>query len=151
MAKVHDLLDRSKAMKARRDPWMPYYQQLADVLLPTQADFTVQRTVGEQRGAAIYDGSPRLALRDLATTIDGLIKPKSSNWFDIEVEDQELMELDEVKRWLEEAKNRMWYHLYKKDARFIQRSGEVDLALSCFGWGALWIQENHARNGLLFR
>lgn len=151
MAKVHDLLDRNKSLVARRQPWMDYWQQLADVMLPTQADFTRQNNPGEQRGTAIYDGTPRLALRDLATTLDGLIKPKSSSWFDMEVENQDLMDMDEVKVWLEDSKDRMWHHIYKKDARFIQRSGEVDLSLSCFGWGLLWMQENKAKNGLLFR
>ena len=151
MAKVHDLLDHVKVLTGRRQPWMPYWQQLADVLLPTQADFVTQQTPGTQRGAEIYDGTPRLALRELATTIDGLIKPKTSAWFDVETEDQDLNELEEVKLWLEMVKDRMWHHLYKKDARFIQRSCEVDLSLVCFGWGTLWVQENKLKNGLLFR
>jgi hypothetical protein len=151
MAKVHDLLDHVKTLEGRRDPWMPYWQQLADVLLPTQADFTTAKQPGSQRGADIYDGTPRLALRELATTIDGLIKPKTSAWFDVETEDETLNEMDEVKLWLEQVKDRMWHHIYKKDARFIQRSCEVDLSLVCFGWGTLWITENKMKNGLLFR
>lgn len=151
MARVHDLLNHVKVMEGRRDPWMTYWQQLADVLLPTQSDFTTARSPGTQRGADIYDGTPRLALRELATTIDGLIKPKTSSWFDVTTEDEQLNELDEVKLWLEAVKDKMWYHIYKKDARFIQRSCEVDLSLVCFGWGSLWIQENKAKTGLLFR
>lgn len=130
---------------------MSYWQQLADVLLPNQADFTTKKQPGEQRGTGIYDGTPRLALRDLANTIDGLIKPKSSVWFDVEIANEQLMESDEVKRWLDTVKDYMWSALYRKEARFIQRSGEVDHALACFGWGVLWIQENKAKNGLLFR
>lgn len=151
MALVHDLLDRNKAMVARRAPWMSYFQQLADVLLPTQAFFTKAQTPGVQVGTNIYDGTPRLALRSLATTIDGLIKPKSNMWFDVEVDDPDVMEQDDAKLWLETVRDRMWHHLYRKDARFIQRSGEVDLSLTCFGYGVLWIDENHLRNGLMFR
>lgn len=151
MSKIQDLLDHVKTMERKRDPWMSYWQQLADVLLPTQADFVKENRPGVQRGADIYDGTPRLALRELATTIDGLIKPKTSSWFDVETEDADLNEMDEVKLWLEMVKDRMWYHLYKKDARFIQRSCEVDLSLVAFGWGTLWIEENKLKNGLLFR
>lgn len=151
MGKVHDLLDRHKSMCGRRDPWMGYYQELADVLLPTQAAFTSAINPGEKRGAAIYDGTPRLALRDLATTLDGLIKPKTSNWFEVSVLDDELRRNDEVNQWLEDVQDRMWHAIYRKDARFIQRSGEVDASLACFGWGTLWMQENRQRNGLLFR
>lgn len=150
MAKVNDLLDRHKALRSRHEPWRPYWQQLADVLLPNQADFTGSNQPGAPRGQGIYDGSPRLALRDLASTIDGLIKPKTNKWFDVAV-DEEFSRYEEVKRWLETVRDRMWDAIYRTDARFIQRSAEVDLALCCFGWGTLWIQQNRQRNGLLFR
>lgn len=146
-----ELYDRWVSIDAKAAPFMPYWQQLGDVLLPNQADFTTANPAGKQRGLGIYDGTPRLAARDLATTLDGLIKPKSSSWFDVEVDDEELMEIEEVKWWLEQVKDRMWNAIYRKDARFIQRSGEVDTSLTVFGWGALWIQQNHARNGLMFR
>jgi len=145
------LLDRNNSLIAKRGPWMNFWQQLADVMLPTQANFTTKPNPGEARGQTIYDGTPRLALRDLSTTLDGLIKPKSASWFDVVTDNEELNEIDEVKVWLEEVKSRMWNAIYRKDARFIQRSGEVDLNLACFGWGVLWIQENKYRNGLLFR
>lgn len=151
MAVVHDLLDYWRGMTSRRGPWMSYWQELADVMLPTQASFTTAASPGEVRGQNLYDGAPRLALRDLASTLDGLMKPKTSNWFDVAIDDPDLSEIDEVKTWLEVVRERMWQAIYRKDARFIQRSGEVDLNLSCFGWGALWIQENKAKNGLLFR
>ena len=150
-SRVSDLLDRWKGLSGEREPWMAYWQQLADILLPTQAKFTTERARGSELGEGIYDGSPRLALRDLATTLDGLLKPKSNDWFGVTVDDKQLSEHDEVKLWLEDVHERMWRAIYRNDARFIQRSGEVDLSLSCFGWGVLWLQENRLRNGLLFR
>lgn len=148
---VTNWLDRWRSMTGLRQPWMQYWQELADVLLPTQAKFTTQRAQGAPLGEGIYDGTPRLALRDLATTLDGLLKPKTSNWFDVSVDDEDLSEQDDVKRWLEDVHERMWNAIYRKDARFIQRSGEVDLNLSCFGWGALWVEQNRNRDGILFR
>jgi hypothetical protein len=148
---VQELLRRHRSMLQKRDPWMSYWQQLCDVLLPNQADFTSKGQSGQQRGANIYDGTPRLAARDLGTTVDGLIKPKSSSWFDVIIEDEDLMEYEEAKVWLDVCKDRMWSSIYHPDARFIQRSGEVDLNLVVMGWGALWISENNKRNGLLFR
>ena len=47
MGKVHDLLDRDKAMFERKEAWKPYWQILGDVLMPNRADFTT----GHQRGA----------------------------------------------------------------------------------------------------
>lgn len=150
MTAFQTLADRWQGLTRRRGPWMDYWQELAEILLPNRADFTRSRAEGEQRETGIYDGTPRLALRDLASTLDGLIKPKTSNWFDGAVDD-DLGDDDVVKRWHEIVRERMWKAIYRNDARFIQRSGEVDLNLSCFGWGVLWIQQNRMRDGLLFR
>lgn len=129
---------------------MDYWQELTDVLLPSRADFTRARSRGGVREVAIYDGTPRMALRDLASTLDGLMKPKTTHWFEGALDD-DLQNNDEVKRWFETVRDRMWAAIYRPDARFIQRSGEVDLMLAALGWGVLWIQENRMRDGLLFR
>lgn len=129
---------------------MSYWQALAEILLPNRADFTRGNLRAERRDFEIYDGTPRLALRDLASTLDGLMKPKTSNWFDGEIPD-DLVDDDDVKMWYQIVRDRMWKAIYRPDARFIQRSTEVDLDLACFGWGVLWIQETRARDGLLFK
>lgn len=150
MSVFQDIADRWGRIRRRREPWMSYWQELGDVLLPNRADFTRARSDGEQRETRIFDGTPRLALRDLASTLDGLIKPKTNNWFDPAIDD-DLIDDDTVKRWYETVRERMWKAIYRNDARFIQRSGEIDLNLACFGWGVLWIQQNRQRDGLLFR
>lgn len=151
MAKAQDLIQRALALYAKRDPWMAYWQELTDVLLPTRADFTTTVMPGEARGRDIYDGTPRRALRDLASALDGLLKPKTANWFHVTISDEDLAEVDGVKRWLEVVREKMWTAIYRKDARFIQRSSEVDQFLACLGWGVLWIGQNRRRDGLLFR
>ena len=45
----------------------------------------------------------------------------------------------------------MWDAIYRASARFLQRSGEVDLDLVVFGTGLLFTGENARRDGLLFR
>lgn len=121
------------------------------MFLPSRAQFTARRIEGERANEEIYDATPRLAARDLSAAIDGLIKPKTSNWFEPWLLDEDLTSDQQVKEWLELVAEKMWQAIYHKDARFIQRSTEVDDALVVFGWGTLWITENRSRNGLLFR
>jgi hypothetical protein len=121
------------------------------MFLPSRAQFTGGRLEAERANEAIYDGTPRLAARDLSAAIDGLIKPKTSNWFEPWLLDEELAETEQVKTWLELVAEKMWQAIYHPFARFIQRSTEVDDALVVLGWGVLWITENRTRNGLLFR
>lgn len=151
MAKFSMIADSLKAMQAKHTPFMPYWQQLTDVLLPNRADFTKSQSTGQSRESGIYDGTPRLAQRDLSSTLDGLIKPKTSNWFTPGHEDEEIRDDDEAKLWFDMVRERMWRAIYNKNARFIQRSGEVDQLLACIGWGALWMQENRSKSGLMFR
>jgi len=37
MARVHDILDRWKKWESRKAPWLEYWQQLSEVLLPNQS------------------------------------------------------------------------------------------------------------------
>ena len=128
-----------------------HWQDLAEVLLPRRADFTLQRSEGEKRTREIYDGTPQLARRGLSAALDGLIKPKTSRWFHIRADDDDLNDDDTVKAWLEAVEDRMWNTIYARSARFIQRSGEVDDDLVTFGTGVLFTGENRRLEGLTFR
>ena len=151
MERVTKLKLRWESMKSKRDPWLDLWQELAEVYLPGKAHFTARRIAGERDNEEIYDSTPRRAARELAAAIDGLIKPKTSNWFQPFIEDEKLMDNFEVKRYLDTVQDRMWRAIYRTEARFIQRSSEVDTNLVVHGWGTLWITENRARNGLLFK
>lgn len=152
MAKLAtDVKVRLATLARRRDPWLQVWQELAEIFLPGRAQFTARSGETDRANESIYDGAPRLAARDLSAALDGLIKPKTSNWFEPWLLDDEVAETEQVKEWLETVAERMWQAIYNKDARFIQRSTEIDDALVVFGWGTLWITENRSRNGLLFR
>lgn len=151
MALEQNLKARLDSLKTRRDPWLTQWQELADIFLPGKAYFTVKPYEGDRVNPSVYDGTPRLAARDLSSAIDGLIKPQTSNWFEPIVEDEKLADRPNVKIWLEHVRERMYRLIYSKDSRFVQRSAEVDDALVVFGWGSLFITENRNRNGLLFR
>jgi hypothetical protein len=151
MSEITELLDICKRMDERKAPWLEYWQQLSDVLLPNRADFSRANRVAASRTDKIYDGTPRQAARALASTIDGLLKPKTHQWFWITLDNEDLLEIEEIKLWLEDVAERMRNAIYKKSARFTQRSAEVDESLVVLGTGALWIGENQSSTGLLFR
>ncbi|WP_299622896.1 portal protein [Pelagibius sp.] len=148
---IDDLLSRHKRLKDQRRLWESHWQELAEVMLPRRADFTSERIAGERRADELFDGTPMLARRGLASAIDGLLKPKTARWFRIKALDEGLDEDEQVKRWLEIAEERLYRALYDRRARFIQRSGEVDEDLVTFGTGVLFVGEGQALNRLLFR
>lgn len=151
MTEVQDILQRHKRLKTERGQWEQHWQDLAEVMLPRRADFTVTSVAGERRTNNIYDGTAMLARRGLASAVDGLLKPKTTRWFHMKPQDEDLAEDDEVKRWIDHAEDRLYRAIYNRQARFIQRSGEVDNDLVTFGTGVMFTGESQDRSRLMFR
>lgn len=151
MPEILDLIDLSKRMDGKKAPWMEYWQQLGDIFLPNQADFTRAKREARARTDIIYDGTPRLAVRGLTTTIEGWLKPKTARWFYVTLTDRDIAEMDEVQLWLEEVGDRMWQAIYRPQARYIQNSAEATESLIVFGNGPMMIAENAKKTGLAFR
>ncbi len=150
-SRTTDLLDRYRRLKDDRRVWDAHWQDIAEVMLPQRADFTTTHAPGAKRTDTIFDGTPLLAVRGLAASIDGMVKPKTTRWFSIKASDAELNEDDTVKAWLERAEAATFAAIYDRRAGFVQRSGEVDSDLAAFGTGALLISENRTLDGLSFR
>lgn len=148
---VEDLLGRLKRLRAARSTWESHWQELAEMMLPRRADFTVEQAPGEKRVEKIFDGTAMQAVRGLASAIDFILKPKTSNWFSLLAQDEELNDVEEVEAWLENATARMRRAIYGRGAKFAQRTGEVDLDLVTFGTGLLFIGEKVGKGELLFR
>jgi hypothetical protein len=151
MSKSVDVLERNKALCASRDVWLPMWQNLADMYYPNRGGFTSPIMQGQETQKEIYDTTPMLARRGLATAIDGLLKPSTTRWFWMKAKDEVVNEDDTAKAWFDEVGNRMWSAIYDPLARFIQHSGAVDNDLAALGLGYLWIGENRNRDGLNFR
>jgi hypothetical protein len=151
MTQAQDILQRNKSLCAKRDVWFPMWQGLADIYYPNRGGFTQQIIPGQETQTEIYDTTPMLARRGLATAIDGLLKPSTSRWFWMKAKDDAINEDDQAKAWFDAVGDRMWSAIYDPLARFIQHSGAVDNDLSALGLGYLWIGENRNRDGLNFR
>lgn len=151
MTKAQDILQRDKTLRAKRDVWMPMWQSLADIYYPNRGGFTQQIIPGQETQVEIYDTTPMLARRGLATAIDGLLKPSTSRWFWMRAKDEFVNEDDQAKAWFDVVGDRMWSAIYDPLARFIQHSGAVDNDLAALGLGYLWIGENRNRDGMSFR
>lgn len=149
--KIDDVLARVGTLKGRKDPWLQLWQEVAEMFLPERAEFTSSIEQGSRANESIYDATPRLAARGLSSALDGLMKDKASNWFEVIPEDEDLLDDPAVQSWVEAVRERMWRAIYNPHGRFIKASTEADSALVCFGWACLWISENKNRNGLLFK
>lgn len=150
-ARAVDLVERFQRMEARRSQWDDWFQVLADVFLPNQADFTTHHSRGKRRDTRNFENSHRVAARNFATTIDTFIGPQSKEQLTVVPDDEELAERDDVREWLDIVRSRMWRAMNRTSARRKQAKAETDNSLVVLGTGVLFIGENAARDGLLFR
>lgn len=149
---VGEIIDRRKRLKESRHQWELTWQELAEVLLPRRADFTVTTvTDGERRMDNVFDSVPLQARRSLATSIDSLIMPRNVQWFHVRPRNEDLTQDEDVMRWAEVAEKRMFNAIYSRSARFVQRSGEVVNDLVTFGTGVMFIGESSTPGQLVFR
>ena len=144
---IQDLLQRLRKLEDNRRQWEDHWQELGELFLPRRADFTTTHQPGQRRQERQFDGVPMQAARGLASSIDGLLKPKSERWFTLTTANDEFDDLDDVKLWFEFVQDRMWQAIYDPTARFVQRSNEVDLDLTVFGTGVLFVGERMRLGG----
>lgn len=151
MTTAQDCIARYRRKAARRDQWRELWQRLADVFDPEAGGFATALIPGRRAAQALFDSTPQQASRGLATAIDGLLKPSTSQWFWLESGDAVLDDRYDVKLWLDDVRDRMWRAIYSPTAGFIQASGAVDRSLAVFGLGYLWISETRKHDDLMFR
>ncbi len=147
--RVKNIIERWKALKAKKSMWHSHYDDLARVMLPRRLGFAQTTVDGENRMDDIFDGTPMQAARGLANAIGGMMRPEGLPRIEMKTENDALNEMDEVKDWLSDADERLKNAFNNPDARFRQASGEKDIDLVVFGTAAMFIGE--ARNKLLFQ
>lgn len=144
-------LDRHERAKQERGQFPTLWESVAEVLAPRRAGFISAWAAGSQRTDKLFDTAPMLNARGLATAIDGLVKPKQTQWFEIEAEDPAVMRDQHAADWFFDAERRLFKEIYNPKARWQQATGEADFDQVVFGNSFTLCTENSTRDGLLFR
>ena len=133
-----------------RGSLMYYWQEIASNFYPERADFTVDRTLGEDFASDLATGFPLMVRRDLGNAFSGMLRPTSKKWFHIQVENWDTVGT-EAKRWLEKAEDRMRKAMYHKDTQFVIAMKQGDHDFAAFGQDVIQLSLNSTANGLLYR
>ena len=92
-------LDKAKAARA---VFNSYWQDVADLVLPTR-DFVRKTVPGDYRRIQIFNGTAPNACMSLASALHGLLMNPSIRWFALESEDFGDRGDDESEEWLFDA------------------------------------------------
>jgi hypothetical protein len=128
-------------MKNERSSFDSHWRELSDFMLPRRAQFSVTDTNrGDKRNQNIIDSTATFSLRTLKSgCVSGITSP-ARPWFELTIEDRDMVEFGPVKSWLADC-SRLMYNGYRK-TNFYQVAPIVYGDLGCFGTGAYFIDED---------
>lgn len=145
-----ELCRRGDGLFTKKQPIDSFWQVVADQFYPERADFTSPHSWGKQFGADLFDSTPMLCRRDLGNAFSSMLRPRGQPWFKCIDPDEKLMEQPHIAAWYDHMTSRGRQLLYDSRARFVRATKEGDHDFAAFGNTVLSIEENRAKNGLLF-
>ncbi|WP_419786033.1 portal protein [Pseudodesulfovibrio sp.] len=141
---ARSLLDRYHGLDERRRPWVPTWRELADYMLPRKDSFAGSGSTSLPRGGAgderIFDSAPMHALELLASALGGLLTNPSQVWFDIRARDAEIGDEEEVRTFLQQARERMLAVFNSEDTGFQSNVHELYLDVALLGTAVMYVE-----------
>ncbi|MEZ7198667.1 portal protein [Pseudodesulfovibrio karagichevae] len=141
---ARSLLTRFSGLEEARRPWVGSWQELTEYMLPRKNSFggLGGHTLGRGRAGdeRIFDSTPLHALELLASSLGGLLTNPSLPWFDISVKDRAVGDGDEVRAFLQEARERMVAVFNSEDTGFQAHVHELYLDAALLGTAVMYVE-----------
>ena len=147
--------DGDKLFADRRD-LDSLWQEIALNFYPSMADFTTQRSLGEDFAEHLTTSYPVLARRQLGDSLSAMLRPAALDttspgvWFSMRTE-SDRGDDTEGRKWLEWATGVMRRAMYDPAAQFARATKEGDHMFVSFGQCPISVELNRNRDALLYR
>lgn len=140
-----ELIKRQGQLKSDRANFETQWQEIAELMSPFRSDFIADKTDGEKRMQKIFDGSPGIALENLAAGLWGSNTNSALDWFELETEEPGLNEEFDVQLWLEQATRALRGLFANNGQQFYGQQLDLNHDLCGFGTGVFYIEEDPDR------
>lgn len=148
--RAKEAIRRFGELKAGRATLETQWQEIAELVRPMRADFTVRRMAGERRGLQIFDGTPGIAADNLASGLWGMVTNSANDWFRLKHPDEALNRDAGVKAWLDICTTIMRDAFAAGGQRFYAAALENYADLVTFGTGVFYCAEAKEPGRLVF-
>jgi hypothetical protein len=146
-----DTIRRWERLRSQRATIETLWQEIAELVWPDRADFTVRRQEGERRGQRQFDSGPQTALEQLSSGLWGAVTNSATDWFHVRHPDPEVSSDSDVHPWLEACRASMRDAFSANGSAFYAQVQEVYKDLGAFGTACLYVGEREAQGRLVFR
>lgn len=145
-----DLIARYHALKNARVNFDNLWQEVAELVFPNRADFTVTQSAGVKRTNKQFETTAAVCARMLAADINGMMTDPSAKWFGLTFRANASVSAS-LKEWLQQAEDILYAALYEPGANFQGAVNECYLDLPTIGTCALFTGWREKTNSLLFQ
>lgn len=125
--------------------WRTHWKDIADYMIPIKGRYLSgttgdQHNDGQKKHQKIINGKATDALDILAAGLQGGLTSPSRPWFVLAIDDENLMELESVKFWLHDVRNKMM-EIFSR-SNFYASIHSIYSELGAFGTSAMLIEED---------
>jgi len=139
-SRVERILHRHDALVSSRANFENLWQDVAELILPGEAQFTVTRSKGEEIRAKQLDGTGASALRKFASILESLTIPKTAIWHQMVPSDDEMAENDDAKQALDALNRKIYDRRYSPVSGFSSRVGIALQGFGAFGTAGIYCE-----------
>lgn len=150
-SRMREMLSIGDAMFGRKKTVDSLWQEIALNFYPERADFTTVRNEGDEYSDHLYSSYPVLARRELGNLLSANLRPQSTKWFSLHVEDADLDEESAERKFLEYLRDIQWKAMYEASTGFVRATKQADHDYATFGNAVIMATPNSTVNGLLYR
>lgn len=127
------------------------WQELAYNFYPARANFTTERSWGEEYNDHLFSSYPILSHRELSNHIGANMRPRDRRWLSMHVNNEQMDDEDSVRRYLEYLEDIQWRAMYDPDALLTKATKQADADYAAFGNGVIHVTTNINGDTLLYK
>lgn len=146
---VVSLVKHADQLFGKRGRLMSTWQLLSENFYVERADFTSDRTLGDDFAGYVTTSYPTMARRDLGNAIGSMLRPYGVDWFYMGVKDDQVDHAG--KQWLELATKAQRRAMYDRQTGFMRAVKQGDMDFATFGQAVIQVEVDRKAMSLVYR
>jgi len=134
------LIKNATQLQANRSNYDIVNQTVSDYMSPNRGNFTVEESPGQRKDKKIYDPTANISAQRLASILHSRMTTPGEVWARIRPKNSQLLEKDNVKRFLDLLDNTIFDILNDSSKGFSQKNHEMLRDLVLFGTSVMWVE-----------
>jgi hypothetical protein len=148
--RAREIIKQGDKLFSKRSPLNNLWQELALNFYPERADFTGDRTEGEEFSDHLFTSYPALARRELGNVLSSYLYSRSQKRFSIHIDDETVDNGHEERQYLEYLTSIQWRAMYDTTARLSRAIKQSAHDFVTFGNNVIKFGMNINGDALLF-